>query len=129
MTETCRGLHGLPPESVETIRHATAEEVQKRGCNLHSVWDTERDGQGTKEGARRVAAEIIEGLRNAVAFAKGRPEYAAAERWIVTTPLGHGVRLSEDGWTQKILVSHPEFGANPEYEWDCDWLLKIPSLS
>lgn len=38
------------------------------------------------------------------------------ERWIITTPLGHRIRLSEAAWTKKILVSHPEFAGNPSYE-------------
>lgn len=38
------------------------------------------------------------------------------ERWIITTPLGHRVRLSEAAWTLKILVSHPEFALRPAYE-------------
>ncbi len=50
------------------------------------------------------------------------------ERWTVTTPLGHDVRLSEDGWTQKILVSHPEFGANPEYELELRLALEDPDF-
>ena len=51
-----------------------------------------------------------------------------AERWIVTTPLGHRVRLSEDGWIHKILASHPEFGANPAYEFDLRLALEDPEF-
>ena len=49
-------------------------------------------------------------------------------RWVVTTPLGHRVGLSEDGWKHKILVSHPEFATNPNYELELRLALQGPEF-
>ena len=51
-----------------------------------------------------------------------------AERWVVTTPLGSPVRLSEAVWVQKILVSHPEFTAEPGYEQELRLPLEDPEF-
>jgi hypothetical protein len=40
----------------------------------------------------------------------------SSERWIVKTPLGRAVRLSDAAWLKKILKSHPEFASHPSYE-------------
>lgn len=50
------------------------------------------------------------------------------ERWIVTTPLGHRVRLSEAAWTKKIQVSHPEFADNPGYEQEVRLAVEQPEF-
>ena len=52
----------------------------------------------------------------------------ATDRWIVTTPTGQAVRLSEAAWVQKILVSHPEFAADPGYEQDVRRTLEAPEV-
>jgi hypothetical protein len=51
-----------------------------------------------------------------------------AERWVVTTPPGRTVRLSEAAWVQKILVSHPEFMADPGYEQELRLTLEDPEF-
>ncbi len=69
------GGSGMP--CLKILRHATAEQVEKRGCNLHSRGIlSAMDKVRRKPGSRRVAAEILEGLRNAVAFAKDQPGHA-----------------------------------------------------
>jgi len=52
----------------------------------------------------------------------------AAERWVATTPTGRRVRLSDAAWTQKILVSHPEFAADPTYEQEVRLTLEDPEV-
>ena len=48
------------------------------------------------------------------------------DRWIAKTPLGYQVHLSQAGWLRKILVSHPEMGANPQYEEEIRLTLEDP---
>lgn len=48
------------------------------------------------------------------------------ERWTATTPINQRVRLSEDGWTKKIVISHPEFSLNPQYEHEIRQTLEDP---
>ena len=50
------------------------------------------------------------------------------ERWVATTPSGQSVRLSDAAWVQKILVSHPEFAADPAYEQELRLALKDPEF-
>ena len=52
----------------------------------------------------------------------------ATERWVATTPLGQSIRLSEDGWSRKILVSHAEFGADTRYEAELRETLTNPEV-
>ena len=51
-----------------------------------------------------------------------------SDRWVVSTPLGHQVRLSEAAWVQKILVSHPELGTRPRHEDDLRLALEQPDF-
>lgn len=52
----------------------------------------------------------------------------ATERWVVTTPTGQHVRLSDAAWVHKILVSHPEFAADPGYEQELRLTLEDPEF-
>jgi len=35
--------------------------------------------------------------------------------WKATTPIGEEIHLSRDGWSRKIVVSHPELGSGDGY--------------
>ena len=52
----------------------------------------------------------------------------ATERWIATTPSGDHIRLSHTAWTRKILISHPEFAADPGYEQQVRLALEDPEF-
>ena len=52
----------------------------------------------------------------------------ATERWLAVTPTGQQVRPSEAAWTQKILVSHPEFSEDPHYEQEVRRTLEDPEF-
>ena len=51
-----------------------------------------------------------------------------AERWVATTPSGRTVRLSEAAWGQKILISPPEFAADPGLEQELRLTLEDPEF-
>ena len=50
------------------------------------------------------------------------------DRWIATTPMGESIRLSETTWTQKLLISHPEFTQDPQYEQEIRATLEHPEF-
>ena len=48
--------------------------------------------------------------------------------WIATTPTGQAVRLSKSVWVHKVLVSHPEFTADPGYAQEVRRTLEEPEV-
>ena len=52
----------------------------------------------------------------------------ASIRWVATTPLHQTIRLSEDGWTKKIMVSHPEFRSDDRFEHEVRRALEDPEV-
>ena len=52
----------------------------------------------------------------------------AHDLWIAKTPLGHSVRLSEAGWSEKIQLSHPEFSSKPQYIQEVRHALEDPDF-